>query len=204
MASAYSSPATFFLGTAAGCFVPVALALPYHTFVSRAVDGDASSTLTSTTGPSSAPTPLTKAYTNSFLSAAGTEDSPSDRGNQVPGLVAASVLFVVFIVLIVCVYFFGDGLRRRADATPSKGKALVGLGFGFEGLTKAELKALRLKEQSNEKSGQWPGFVRLPEKPPALALRQDIPLPPIDLQMDDEKHELAFEADITEKRHIYT
>jgi hypothetical protein len=206
MASTYSSPAIFFLGTAAGCFVPVAQALPYHTFfgASRAVDGNASSTPTDITNPSSTSPFRSNTSTNSFLSAAEAGDSPSDLDNQIPGLVAASVLFFVFIVLVVCVYFFGAGLRRRVDA-PSERKELVGLGFGFDGFTKAELKALRLKEQlikeeSNEKSEQL--FVRLPERPPALALRQDIPLPPIDIQMN-EKHE-DLEADITQKPCTYT
>jgi hypothetical protein len=62
--------------------------------------------------------------------------NPPDHITYVPGLVAASILFVLFILLVVCFYFLGTGLRRRP----------AGLGFGLDGFTEDELKATKLKE----------------------------------------------------------
>ena len=75
----------------------------------------------------------------------------------------------------------GFAIPEEADSGP---------GFGFDGLSKKQLKALRRAEDQQQDAtqpngaGSW--FLKLPERPPSLVLRQKLPLPPIRLASSEE------------------
>jgi len=99
-----------------------------------------------------------------------------------PTLVLALVLFITFASLLVVLLFFGPSVRSyllqkwRKEEKPK-------LGFCFDGLSKEELKGLRLKEEKEATKSSW--FIKLPTRPPALVLKHPpSPLLPIQIPSD--------------------
>jgi hypothetical protein len=87
------------------------------------------------------------------------------------------VLFLTFASLLIVLLFFGPNIRsfiltkRPTEEKPE-------LGFGFDGLSKGELKRLRLEEERAAMKRGW--YPKLPMRPPALVLRHSTsPLLPI-------------------------
>jgi hypothetical protein len=134
-----------------------------------------------------------------------------------PTLVLTLVLFIIFASLLIVMLFFGPNILsflRQKTRKEEKPK----LGFGFDGLSKQELKGLRLKEEQAAVKTSW--FTKLPTRPPALVLKHSSsPLLPIQIpretsqledfesvdsiELDDEKevgtysnHDLAVGTDI--------
>jgi hypothetical protein len=95
-------------------------------------------------------------------------------------IIQSLLLFILFALLALAIYWFGPSLRRRLLKTLGREPA-AGPGFGFDGLSKAQLKAVRLKEMDEGRNGEW--FIKLPAKPPKIALRE-FPLPPIQIPAD--------------------
>ncbi|KAJ7024428.1 hypothetical protein C8F04DRAFT_1131911, partial [Mycena alexandri] len=84
--------------------------------------------------------------------------------------------FLVFVLWVVGIFLFAPSLRRQFIEYRSKKrqekklrklakKRMQGLGFGYDGLTQAELQELH---QQEEEHGEW-SFVRLPHNPPSLS-----------------------------------
>lgn len=92
--------------------------------------------------------------------------------------VYAIIPFLFVAALIIACYFFGPSHYRRLFKSPDKEQP-IGPGFGFDGLTKKQLQAVRLREEIHGKDGAW--FIKLPEKPPSLVLKQVPPLSPVHL-----------------------
>jgi len=147
----------------AGCILPLALALPYP-----AVSNDQSNTLQTADGSGS---PDISAVITVLPS-----HSPS--ANDPHAIAEAFVLFVLFTLIILAVYWFGPSLSRRLPHELLGRQPVTGPGFGFDGLTKAQLKAVRLKEKEEGMDGEW--FIKLPARPPTIALKE-FPLPPIQM-----------------------
>jgi hypothetical protein len=107
--------------------------------------------------------------------------TPDESGNnsKIPDTDIAIIPFLLVAALVIACYLFGPSAYRRLFRNPNK-LHHAGPGFGFDGLTKAQLKAVRLKEEWHGIDGAW--FVRLPDKPPALVLKQVPPLTPIQLK----------------------
>ena len=131
-------------------------------------------------------------------------------------LVLTIVLFVISAALIIVLLFFGPdivsfiGQKMRKEEKPK-------LGFGFDGLSKQELKELRLKEEQAALKTSW--FTKLPIRPPALTLKHTssplllVPMPSessptqsedaqsvdtVMVELDDEKdpkHDLAVSSE---------
>jgi hypothetical protein len=131
----------------------------------------------------------------SSVSPSGYGDSGGDTNSvalQLPGLIAALLLFMLFTALVVLTYFFGPSLLRRWERylrvraiEKRKREKAAGpeFGFGFEGLSTKQIKGMQKNEQrKNKKRSKW-WFVRAPEKPPALSLKPNLPLTPIELQV---------------------
>lgn len=163
------------LGTAAGGPVSFALAHPYYSNVRRDTQQPVFDNSLYPQNTSSPSFTLNNSSTLSLISI--TND---DNEENLPGIIASLLLFLLFVCLVFCAYFFGSSRLTNA----SEEEKPVGLGFGFDGLTKKELKAIRMKEEGNGKDGPGEWFVRLPEKPPALALIQELPLPPIEIHVE--------------------
>ncbi|KDQ31386.1 hypothetical protein PLEOSDRAFT_1088747 [Pleurotus ostreatus PC15] len=65
------------------------------------------------------------------------------------------------------------------EAPATKQEAYEAFGFGFDGLSKSQMKAIMRKESGNMKEGFR--FVKLPAKPPTLRLSYKAPLPPLSM-----------------------
>ena len=94
-------------------------------------------------------------------------------------LVLTIILFVILAALLITLLFFGPNMlsclrqKMRKEEQPK-------LGFGFDGLSKQELRGLRLKEEQAAAKTSW--FTRLPIRPPALTLKHtSSPLLPIQI-----------------------
>jgi len=94
-------------------------------------------------------------------------------------LVLTIILFVIFAALLIVLLFFGPNILsflRQKTKKEEKPK----LGFGFDGLSKQELRGLRLKEEEAAAKTSW--FTKLPIRPPALTLKHTLsPLLPIQI-----------------------
>ncbi|KAJ7724249.1 hypothetical protein B0H16DRAFT_326718 [Mycena metata] len=91
-------------------------------------------------------------------------------------LIIVLLSFLVFVLWVVGIFLFAPSLRSQFIQYRSKKrqekklrklakKRMQGLGFGYDGLTQAELQELQeLEEEHGERS-----FVRLPRHPPSLS-----------------------------------
>ena len=159
--------------TTASYLVTFAQAQPYYLVVSR--DALHLGLALSYQGNTSSPS-LTSNPTLSLLS---TKDDDEAGDRHLTKVIGTLFLFLAFASVVFCVYFFGPSLRLRLlNMSASKiGKA----GFGFNKLTK---KGLEWRKRANGKVMAREWFIRLPEKPPALVLKQELPLPPIEILVD--------------------
>jgi len=107
------------------------------------------------------------------------QSSNQSHTYMTPAILIALILFIAFASLIIALFFFASNLRAfvlRNLGRQEKPK----LGFGFDGLSRTELKQLRLKEEEEAMKTSW--FTKLPAKPPALVLKHPhSPLLPIQL-----------------------
>jgi hypothetical protein len=89
---------------------------------------------------------------------------------------------------------FGPPLRNRwTTAKLTRTPQPSGPGFGFDGLSKMQLKALRDAEEKQSRTrGLW--FARRPEHPPSLPPAPHLPLPPMEIQVPEPTHLLAEET----------
>lgn len=107
-----------------------------------------------------------------------------------PPIIITLVLFLTFAASIIAVFFYGyeirsfflAKLRRQKQEEPVIKKPA--LGFGFDGLTEAEMEVHRWREEKEAalKKPFW--HIKLPMKAPALVFEPSIS-PPISL--DDSK-----------------
>ncbi|KAJ7150398.1 hypothetical protein C8R46DRAFT_1043755 [Mycena filopes] len=91
--------------------------------------------------------------------------------------------FLVFVLWVVAIFLFAPSLRQlfieyRAKKRQEKltKKRVQGLGFGYEGLTQAELQLLQKQEEEDGERS----FMRVPHQPPllsAIALLSPITIP---------------------------
>lgn len=96
-----------------------------------------------------------------------------------PMMIVTLVLLVAAVALIIFTWFCGKKFRtyiRRKMPAKTKEQD-TGPGFGFDGLTEAEVMVLREKEEARvREKAEW--FIKLPEHPPVLELRNASPLLP--------------------------
>lgn len=107
-----------------------------------------------------------------------------------PPIIITLVLFLTFAASIIAIFFYGheirsfflEKLRRQKVEEPMVEKSA--LGFGFDGLTEAEMEAHKWREEREAtlKKPFW--HIKLPTKAPVLVLEPSIS-PPISL--DDSK-----------------
>lgn len=102
----------------------------------------------------------------------------------------ALLLFILFCALFAAVSLNAKSIRRWItrcqgprgadhEAPATKQEAYETFGFGFDGLSKSQMKAVMRKESGNMKEGFR--FVKLPAKPPTLRLSYKAPLPPLSM-----------------------
>lgn len=112
-------------------------------------------------------------------------------------LVVTLVVFIIFASLLIVLFFFGPSIRSfivqkmRKEEKPK-------LGFGFDGLSKQELKQLRLKEEEAAVKTSW--FTKLPMRPPALVLKHS-PSPLLPIQIEG-LHRVELDNVKVEKSHV--
>jgi hypothetical protein len=108
----------------------------------------------------------------------------SQNTYSTPTFILIVVLFITLASLLIVLLLFGPRIRSsivRKRLTEEKPK----LGFGFDGLSKGEMKRLRLEEEKAAMMKScW--FPKLPARPPALVLRHSTsPLLPIHISRDE-------------------
>ncbi|KAF4606175.1 putative protein serine/threonine kinase [Pleurotus pulmonarius] len=99
----------------------------------------------------------------------------------------ALLLFMLFCALFAAVSLNMKSIRRWItrfrgadhEAPTTKQEAYEAFGFGFDGLSKSQMKDIMRKESGNMKEGFR--FVKLPAKPPTLRLSYKAPLPPLSM-----------------------
>lgn len=99
-----------------------------------------------------------------------------------PDVVKALIIFILSSAVLVVIFFFGKNIWQRILQAVRKKEDPV-LGFGFDGLTKSQLEAERIKEETPGCMGAW--YMKLPMKPPKLWLRHVGSLSPILLSRVD-------------------
>jgi hypothetical protein len=109
-----------------------------------------------------------------------------------PPIIITLILFLTFAATIIAVFFYGHELRSfflqklKRQKTEAPAVEEPGLGFGFDGMTEAEMEALKWRDEKEaDKKPLW--HIKLPTRPPTLVLEHS-PSPPISL--DDAKIQL--------------
>jgi hypothetical protein len=119
---------------------------------------------------------------NELFSNTSPQHNPSENTYLTPTLVLTLVLFIVTASLLITLLFFGPNIRSFLLQKMKK-EEKPKLGFGFDGLSKQELKGLRLKEEQAAAKTSW--LTKLPVRPPALVLKHSYsPILPIQIPTD--------------------
>jgi hypothetical protein len=121
------------------------------------------------------------------LNELSTNTSPQQNSSAnaylTPTLALTLFLFILTASLLIVLFFFTPNIRSFL-LQKTKKEEKPNFGFGFDGLTKQELKGLRLKEEQAAVSTNW--LTKVPVRPPALVLKH--PYSPIlPIQLDDER-----------------
>lgn len=107
-----------------------------------------------------------------------------------PTLILTIILFIVCASLLIVLLFFGPSIwsyliqKMKKEEKPK-------LGFGFDGLSKQDLKSIRAREEQAAVKYSW--FTRLPARPPALVLKHTSS-PLLSIQIPREGHIEDFDS----------
>lgn len=208
----FSRPAFFASVRLIAAAIPITRALPCSLSVAGGCSLNATNpyanqlVLDSSTTNTSAISSASSGFSSAAPSAK--EDFGPSVSFWAPSMIFTLIAFTVFTAVLVTTFFFGREIKSwiiekyKSNKTLQKirdRRKVEGLGFGYDGLTKAQIKAYRSKEEQQAAQetvkGPWFTFIRLPARPPALYLRHGALLPPMQipegLKSRDEEEDAA-------------